>query len=310
MNRNKTLITAHAGAENTPANALEGIRTLCALGADAIEVDVRPLEGRLVLTHDHPVPGGTYTSLEDCLREVVRYEGLKINLDLKQFGLVEEVARLTAACGMSGRVILTGDVGQDELVAADAAGLEAWCNESSLPKGSDLLEGVSARGLEVLNIHYVEGEALLERAAGRLSMWTVGDEAAMVRYLKAGVRNITTRSPLVALRLRAALGTEADACDDFHRHWDAFPGSARLIDREGRILAANAAARQAGFVEGVRCATVPTANGHRDCRMREAFASGTAQGDVCADMMRYWLPVDGRPDLLVHLSFKCTGGKA
>ena len=78
-------------------------------------------------------------------------------------------------------------------------------------------------------------------------MWTVGDEAAMVRYLKAGVRNITTRSPLVALRLRAALGTEADACDDFHRHWDAFPGSARLIDREGRILAANAAARQAGF---------------------------------------------------------------
>ena len=43
-----TMITAHAGAENTPANALSGIRSLCALGADAIEVDVREVDGQQI----------------------------------------------------------------------------------------------------------------------------------------------------------------------------------------------------------------------------------------------------------------------
>ena len=43
MSRFRTMITAHAGAEDTPANTMESIRILAACGADAVEVDVRLL---------------------------------------------------------------------------------------------------------------------------------------------------------------------------------------------------------------------------------------------------------------------------
>lgn len=90
----------------------------------------------------------------------------------------------------------------------------------------------------------------------------------------------------------------------FHRQWDAFPGSARLIDREHRILAVNDAARRAGFAEDGRCFAVPTGNNHRNCLLARAFETGAGQGNVEGGMMRYWLPVEDAPDLMVHLSFR------
>ena len=36
-----TMITAHAGAENTAPNTLESLRMLAGCGADAVELDVR-----------------------------------------------------------------------------------------------------------------------------------------------------------------------------------------------------------------------------------------------------------------------------
>ena len=46
------MITAHAGAENTPANTLESLRALAVCGADALEMDVRAGEDGPVLSHN------------------------------------------------------------------------------------------------------------------------------------------------------------------------------------------------------------------------------------------------------------------
>lgn len=63
----KTLITAHAGAENTMPNTLESIRALAECGAEMIEVDVRGQDGQLILTHNEPRAGGALSHLGGLL---------------------------------------------------------------------------------------------------------------------------------------------------------------------------------------------------------------------------------------------------
>lgn len=45
-------------------------------------------------------------------------------------------------------------------------------------------------------------EELLAQSPERLSLWTVSEEQAIARFLRAGVKNITSRTPRLALRLR------------------------------------------------------------------------------------------------------------
>lgn len=294
----RTLITAHSGAENTVDNTLESVRTLAALGADALEVDVRRADGRLVLSHDDPGSAGNCDLLEDCLRIVAAQEGLRVNIDLKQPGMVREIAALAQELGAENRLLFTGDVSADDMACAKERGLELWLNDSCLPGGGDLLAGVSAAGWQVLNVCHrdVTGGMLLQ--AGRLSVWTVNEEADLCRFLAAGVKNITTRRPKLALRLRGMI-------QNFHRAWDAFPGSARLIDREGFVLASNDRARRAGFLEGVRCAQVETANHHQNCLLRRAFETGEGQFDVSpSGLLRVWTPVSEWDGAVLHLSYK------
>ena len=196
----RTMITAHAGAENTPANTMESVRYLAECGADAIDVDVRLLDGRPVMTHD--APGEHCEPLADCLAELARHDGLRVNLDMKESGQTAAVAGLVRESGMSGRTILTGGVDDDELATARAAGMEVWCNDDAAPGDAPLPERVAARGLEIINIDHREVDDALLQNPQRLSVWTVNEEADLRRFLAAGVRNITTRKPLLALRLR------------------------------------------------------------------------------------------------------------
>ena len=301
-----TMITAHAGAENTPANDLNGLRVLCALGADAVEVDVREAGGRLMLSHDARRGAEGLTSLEDALDEIAKHDGLAVNCDLKHFGLTRGVAALAAARGLTGRVVLTGDLDDGEIAFAREAGLDVWLNDSLLPEGADPLDGAAEKGLSVANLDLRAASPLLSRAAGRLSVWTIDDPAELARLLRAGVRNITTRTPVQALRLRAALRpTDEEAAAAFHRVWDAFPGAARLVGADHIVRAANAPARRAGFAEGVDCRGVPTSNRHRGCQLaRAAGPNGAACADVSGGLTRVWLPVEGRPDLAVHFSLR------
>lgn len=93
------------------------------------------------------------------------------------------------------------------------------------------------------------------------------------------------------------------AIEQFHRMWDAFPGMARLIGADHRIVAANEAARAKGFVEDAVCARVGTPVSHRGCLMQEMLADGQGRIDRPApDRIRGWLPVCGRPELFVHFT--------
>ena len=90
---------------------------------------------------------------------------------------------------------------------------------------------------------------------------------------------------------------------EFHEMWDAFPGMARLINNKHEILAANAAAQIKGFVPGAICARVSTPNAHKGCLLARTFQMGCGQYDQPHDhLIRGWLPVTGRDDVVVHFS--------
>lgn len=203
----KTIITAHSGAENTVDNTLESVRALLNCGAEYLEVDVCLQGERLVLTHDDPKPGAQYDSLEACFNEVDHREGIGMNIDVKQPDLVRRVAELAENCGMLERILFSGDV----LSAADFAyarerGLTVWYNHTQIAKGTDLLQGAADAGYSVLNAHYsLATDAMLARAPERLSLWTVNEQTWLEKLLRAGVRNITTRRPVLARKLRAEI---------------------------------------------------------------------------------------------------------
>ena len=91
----------------------------------------------------------------------------------------------------------------------------------------------------------------------------------------------------------------------FHLTWDAFPGTARLIDKENRVLAANRAAEAAGLTEGQICAQMGPPERHIGCRKALALSTQTAQIDrPTPEKIRVWVPVEGYPDIVVNFSIR------
>ena len=96
----------------------------------------------------------------------------------------------------------------------------------------------------------------------------------------------------------------------FHRTWDAFPGIARLIDRQHRILASNPMAEKAGFIVGAICAKIGEPASHRGCKMGKMFETGKSQTDqVLHGRIRGWFPVEGFPDFCIHFGLPISEEK-
>lgn len=200
-----SLVTAHAGAEGTRENSLEGLKTLLDCGADLLEADLRRAGGELVLSHDRPGSGAGGALLSDALTLLRQRPGLRLNVDLKEPSLLGEAWGLAASLGMQGRVLFTGDAGEDDRRRAREEGLPLWLNYYLLPAAlwpRAHLEA-AALGFPVLNIDVRRlSEGMLSQAAARLSVWTVDEEAQLRRLFRAGVLNVTTRRPRLALALR------------------------------------------------------------------------------------------------------------
>lgn len=89
----------------------------------------------------------------------------------------------------------------------------------------------------------------------------------------------------------------------FHLTWDAFPGTARLIDKGNHVLAANQAAAAAGLTEGQVCAKIGAPESHRGCRKALALSTQAAQVDrPIENKIRAWVPIEGYPEVVVHFS--------
>ena len=205
-----TMITAHAGAEGTPANTLQSIGVLAACGADALEMDVRVSGRGLLLSHDPLSSGAGCVSLEEALRLLAEQNNeMLVNLDMKEEGLAEQAYAAAARCGMANRILFTGSICPVDERFLKNLPPQIWFSESQLlpDERTAPLESVLSRGHSVINAYYrrVDPAALTPKTAQHYSCWTLDDEEAITAFLRAGVRNITTRIPRRALALRAEI---------------------------------------------------------------------------------------------------------
>lgn len=213
----ETLITAHTGADGRPDNSLEYVAYALDCGADALEVDVRRSPGgRLAIGHDEA--GEDAPPLEEVFRMAAERPRIKVNCDLKEPGLETAVCRLAEEQGLSGRLLLSGTVDAFRAVP----GAEVYLNlEEYVPnlylnyrekpdfelEAAETIRAVCAKaGVRTVNAYqglvtrrFIE---TLAQAGIGLSVWTVNEPWELGWFLNAGVRNITTRKPALALELR------------------------------------------------------------------------------------------------------------
>lgn len=91
--------------------------------------------------------------------------------------------------------------------------------------------------------------------------------------------------------------------DGFHRMWDAFPGMARLIDKDSNVLAVNAFGIAAGHRKGEICSRIPSPENHRGCLKAKVLLTQKADMDrPSEDKLRIWVPIEGFPELVLHAS--------
>lgn len=201
----ETLITAHAGAEGTLANSMESLEILLRCGADVVEIDLRSQGELMYLSHDRAPDPGACASLEQALAAIRETPHIRYNVDMKETALLPRVWAVASSMGMENQLLFTGSLNTEDIAFALKVGAVVFYNADLLPMSQWPRASLAARelGFSTLNVNhrFVTDKQLKEHARG-LSLWTVDEEARLRELLVAGVTNITTRKPLLALRLR------------------------------------------------------------------------------------------------------------
>lgn len=205
LKQEKTIITAHSGCEKTPPNSREHLLAAIASGAEMIEFDVRMIDGVLILSHDEPEDPATCVTLRECFTMIAPEENLHMNIDVKTEGLIEPVMTLAKEFPLEGRIIFTGACNNDRALAL-SLGADMW---RSMWPGMEISDGIldnKKDGSPFLNVAYCmiteeNNRALMENGLA-FSAWTVDKEYFLRLFLKMGIANITTRNPVLAMKLR------------------------------------------------------------------------------------------------------------
>ena len=212
-----TLITAHSGCEGTAPNSIDHILAAISSGAEMIEVDIRAHGDLLYLSHDVAEDPAACVSFETFLELISPVPDLRVNCDVKTDGLITPVMEAARRFGVAHRMAFTGACNhRNDLIVAEGGQLwpSLWpCgdNETAVKHACDTFQGV---GEPILNLHYSmiseSGLAYLRERGMDFSAWTVDDETTLRALLEMGITNITTRKPVLALRLRDEIqGTPA-----------------------------------------------------------------------------------------------------
>ena len=195
----KTLITAHSGSDGTPDNTLACVEYALSTAVDAFEVDVRRLaDGTLALGHD--AADHTAPTLREVLALAAAKPGVRINCDLKERGLEPAFAAhpelhdcaevyLNIEEYVPDLYLNYRNIPDFELTAAEI--ITKVCREHGIATVNMNQVLITRRFIETLKDSGIA-----------LSAWTVNEEIFLDWFLKQGVRNITTRRPALALRLR------------------------------------------------------------------------------------------------------------
>ena len=199
----KTVITAHSGCEGTADNSRAHILAAIDSGAEMLEVDVRQTQdGLLYLYHDVPEDVGSCLTLRELFELIEPEKHMAMNLDAKTEGLIEPAMALAREFDLGGRIIFTGECRNDRTLA-NALGAEVWRNTGNIPEG---IATNRADGCPILNVHFSHVtesyENELRSFGASFSAWTVNDEDKLRQLLNLGIANITTRNPVLALKLR------------------------------------------------------------------------------------------------------------
>ena len=200
-------IIAHTGCMGTKMNSRESILAGIQEQADYIEVDVRFLGDRAVLTHDRPELGNEYQSLEEAVRLVRDAEPVRLALDLKEWDRIGEVAALLEQYDMLGRSIYLGNFMEDmDVMMRWGKGVACFPNvypEQAAGLDEDgrksLAERVKRLGARAVGMNYraVTPELIqaLHEQGIMLSAWTVELETDMRRLMAWGADFITSDRP-------------------------------------------------------------------------------------------------------------------
>lgn len=204
-----TIITAHSGCEGTLPNSREHILEAIASGAEMIEVDVRRCGELLYLSHDISENPVGCVSLEEFLDEMKPQSRMRINFDVKTEELVPLVMEKVNVRDMGKMAVFTG-MCNNKKAEVEGLGAELWIslwpsgdNESEVVRGEKICLDET---LCCINLHYSmiteENEKRIRETGLSFSAWTVDDEEEIKRLLKMKIKNITTRRPRLALKLR------------------------------------------------------------------------------------------------------------
>lgn len=134
---------------------------------------------------------------------------------MKTTGLTGDVCRLAAEYGIEERIVFTGSVGEEELSALEKSPADWWLSLWRSDREAGQLADACAFYKDtndlyrVINLdHRMVNDRLLETVNANgygLSVWTVNHEEDIRRMMAAGVMNITTRQPKLALAIRKEL---------------------------------------------------------------------------------------------------------
>lgn len=221
-----TLVIAHRGASHAhpPGNTVEAFRAARQLGADWVELDVRPTaDDVLVVHHDERLPGGGLIA-ELAASEVPDWvptlaaaldacEGMGVNVEIKvdppvaataaQDRLVRRTVELLVDLATPERFLVTSfDWPVVDRVRSLAPQLPTGLLGFDLSKGPDLLDAAAAGGHAAVNPWdpFVTPE-LVDRAHGlglQVHTWTVDDPARVAEVVAMGVDGVITDLPDMA----------------------------------------------------------------------------------------------------------------
>lgn len=206
LQQGKTVITAHSGCEGTPDNSMEHIYAAIASGAEMLEVDLRMSpDGTLYLSHDVPENIAQRPLLSDLFSILSATDRISVNLDVKTEGLIAPAMKMARNYHLTDRILFTGSCTRDRALAV-SLGADIWRNLETGESVQDGMQHILQDGSPCLNVRHTlitdEFHQRLRECGRGFSAWTVNDEDNMRRLLQVGVANITTRHPVLAVKLR------------------------------------------------------------------------------------------------------------
>lgn len=199
-------ITAHAGSNDTEDNTIPSLKVAAVSGADVVEFDLNVDEnGQPVLSHNKPKGGEPL--FEDALKLIAGYEGIRINIDVKDTSMLDKVQKIVVENNMLERVFYTGVFPKYVPAVKEKSPLIPYyinCDPNVVGLSKEeycqkLTDEVIALGGIGVNIQFLGALPELLKACREkgllLSIWTVNNEDDMRNFLLIGPDNITTEKP-------------------------------------------------------------------------------------------------------------------